>query len=444
MAEEVELVQALIRNACVNDGSNDPHEVRNADVVQSVLEAGGVEVTAVDAAPGRRSLVARWPGTDPTAPTLMLHGHTDVVPADAARWDRDPYAAELHEGFIWGRGAMDMLGHVATMALAFRDLVASGRHLPGDVVFAAVADEEALGGYGMEYLVREHPELVAADWVLGESGGVQTGTPEEPKLNVLVGEKGAWRVAVDIGAEPGTSSMPYGSTSVLSLAAEVVTKLSEAGGQILIGDAWRDVVRWGWDPRAVEVVTDPERVDAVVARMPVEVARVVHALTRLTVVPTRVSTDGSWNSMSARATVELDVRSVEGQDWTDVAGYIEEVLGAELSERVDLRLIAQASASRSAMGTGLWEVIEASARTLVPRASLVPAIATGVTDARFLREQGAIAYGFGLYSPRMQAGQIPAMVHGDNERVDVDSLALMRGLWSAIFDGLGERPPHSR
>ncbi len=444
MNEEAELVQALIRNACVNDGSNNPGEERNADAVTSVLEAAGCEVSVVDAAPGRRSVVSRWPGTDPDAPALMLLGHTDVVPADVSRWLFDPYAADVHDGFIWGRGAMDMLGHVATMALAFRDLASSGRHLPGDVVFAAVADEEALSGMGMEHLVREHGDLVAADWVLSESGGVRSGPLESPNLNVLVAEKGAWRVAVDMRAEPGTSSMPYGSSSVLAMAAHVVTKLNEADGRIRIGDAWRDVVNWGWDPRAVEVVTDPERIDAVVAQMPIEVGRVVHALTRLTVVPTRVSTDGSWNSMSARASVELDVRSVEGQGWADVVEYIEEVLGEDLMEQVDVRLIAHADASRSPMDTGLWQLIEQSARTLVPRASLVPAVATGVTDSRFMRDVGAVAYGFGLYSPRMEAAQVPAMVHGDNERVDIESLTLMRGLWSTIFDGLADSPPHSR
>ncbi len=444
MNEEAELLQSLIRNSCINDGSNNPEEIRNADMLLSVIEPTAATVDVVDAAPGRRSLIARWPGTDPSAPTLMLLGHTDVVPADATRWERDPFAAEVHDGFIWGRGSMDMLGHIATMTLAFRDLVTRGRHLPGDVVLAAVADEEALSGMGMEFLMREHSDLLAADWVLSESGGVRSGPSHEPKLNVLIAEKGAWRVAVEITAQPGHSSMPFGSESALGLAAEVVAKLGEADGLIRISDDWREVVRRGWDPRAWEVITDPERIDAVVARLPIPGARAVHGLTRMTVVPTRITTDGSWNSMSAKAVIELDVRTVAGQEWDDIAEYVHRVVGPDLSERIHLRTIAYANASRTAIDTELWQLLERSARAIVPSASLVPAIATGVTDARFMRQQGATAYGFGLYSPRIEAAEVPMMLHGDNERVDVESLALMRELWSTVFLGLAERPPHER
>jgi len=444
MNEEVDLLRTLIRHACINDGSNNPGEERNADTLRAVLEPCSADITVLDPAPGRRSLVARWPGSDPSAPSLMLLGHTDVVPADSSRWERDPFEADLHDGFVWGRGSLDMLGHVATMTLAFRDLVLSNQHLPGDVILAAVADEEALGSHGMGYLVQAEPDLVSADWVLTESGGVQTGPPQSPSLSVLVAEKGAWRVAIDVKAQPGHSSLPFGLESVLTIASEIVLRLSDADGLIRISDEWHDVVERGWDSRAVEVITDPQRVDAVIAMMPPSVARAVHALTRMTVIPTRISTDGSWNSISACATIELDVRTVSGQGWDDIIEYIARTIGDDLTQRSSVRLISHGDSSRSPIDTELWKLLEQSARQLVPHASLVPAIATGVTDARFLREQGSIAYGFGLYSQRLEAEQIPMMLHGDNERVDVESLSLMRNLWSGIFSAMAHRPPHRK
>jgi acetylornithine deacetylase/succinyl-diaminopimelate desuccinylase-like protein len=444
MNAEAELTQVLVRNACVNDGSNNPGEERNVDELLAVLEPSASDIEIVDSAPGRRSMVAKWPGFDPAAPALMLLCHTDVVPAEPARWDRDPFGAEIHDGFIWGRGTMDMLGHVATMTLAFRDLVASGRHLPGDVILAAVADEEALGGMGMGHLVQKHADLVNADWVLTESGGVRSGPAESPQLGVLIAEKGAWRVALNISGEPGHSSLPYGVETVLSIAAEIVQRLSQDSGLIHISDEWREVVRHGWNPQAAEVITDPARVDAVIARMPRSVARAVHALTRMTIVPTRVVTDGSWNSMSAQATVELDVRTVAGQGWDDIVEHISFVLGDDLFQRVDIELIRYANATRSPIDTELWGLLQECTRQIVPDASLVPTFASGCTDARFMRERGATAYGFGLYSTQLNAQEVPMMLHGDNERVDLESLSLMRRLWSEVFDGLAHRPPHSR
>ena len=132
--------------------------------------------------PGRTSLVARIEGSDPTAPSLLLMGHTDVVPVNPDGWSRDPFGGELVDGFVWGRGAVDMLNITASQAVAMRRLAESGFTPRGTLIYLAVADEEALGTWGAKWLVEHERDAVYADYVLTESGGYQMATPEGIRL----------------------------------------------------------------------------------------------------------------------------------------------------------------------------------------------------------------------------------------------------------------------
>src|SRR3989454_9468030 len=156
--EVTDLLQQLIRNACVNDGHPESgQEQRSVDLLQSYLEGTGAGLQRYESAPGRASLVARIEGTDPKAPSLLLMGHTDVVPVNADRWRRDPFAGELVEGEVWGRGAVDMLNLTASMAVATRHLLTDGFRPRGTLTYLAVADEEALGTYGAAWMLRGRP-----------------------------------------------------------------------------------------------------------------------------------------------------------------------------------------------------------------------------------------------------------------------------------------------
>src|SRR6056300_82441 len=149
--ETTELLQAMIRNACVNDGTPDSgEEVRNADLLTNVLEGTGLDVERFESRPGRSSIVARIEGRDPNAPKLCLMGHTDVVPVSPDGWDNDPFGGELINGEVWGRGAIDMLNLTSSMAVAFRHLANSGFRPRGDLIFFGVADEESGSAYGAQ------------------------------------------------------------------------------------------------------------------------------------------------------------------------------------------------------------------------------------------------------------------------------------------------------
>src|SRR5438034_6896476 len=224
--ETVELLQQMIRNKCVNDGSvASGQESRTTELLRAYFQGSGldVEVYQPDDAPGRTSLVARIEGTDPAAPTLCLMGHTDVVPANPTRWTRDPFGGELVNGEVWGRGALDMLNLTASQAVALKALARrpGGWRPRGSLVYLACADEEAGGTLGAGHVCKKHWDALRADYLLTENGGTVSARGGELSVTVHVGEKGvAWR-RLSVKGTPGHGSMPYGADNALVKAARL-------------------------------------------------------------------------------------------------------------------------------------------------------------------------------------------------------------------------------
>ena len=254
----VDLLQVLIRNRCVNDGTADSgEEVRNADVLQQVIEGPGVEVERFEAAPGRVSIVGRIEGSDPNAPSLCLMGHTDVVPVTAAGWREDPFGGEIIDGpdgpEVWGRGAVDMLNITASMAVAFRHLAERGFRPTGDLIYFGVADEEAGSAYGARWMADHHADAIRADNVLTESGGLHSGPSEAPFIGVNVAEKGvAWR-RLRVRGTPGHGSAPFRRDNALVKAAAVIQRLHDYRPAPQFHELWRqkvEALELGPRPRA--------------------------------------------------------------------------------------------------------------------------------------------------------------------------------------------------
>ena len=438
MNEEVELTQALIRNACVNDGRDPASEIPNADLVVATLEGSGFDIEVFDAAPGRRSVLARLAGSNAKAPALMFLGHTDVVPVIPERWRHDPFGGEVIDGELWGRGALDMLGHVSTMALAARDHARAGLHRGGDLVVAMVADEEALGSFGMGWLVEHQQDAVRADWVVSESGGLPGGTADSPVLSVMSHEKGAWRARLRVLGSLGHSAMPFESVNALTVAGEVITRIGAHEGQRVITDPWKAFVEAGWYSEPGTPLLDPERIDLMLLLLPNFPAKIAHALTRMTMVVTSVDGTFSWNTIQGEVLMDVDIRTLPGQDLADVESALDQVLGP-LRDDVSIEIVAGMPSNGTPPGTQLWQLLQDSASLQRPGARLVPTLAPGVTDARFMRGLGAQAYGFGMASDKAQISEIPQMLHGDNERVDLESLQMMRRLWGDVLSGFCER-----
>jgi acetylornithine deacetylase/succinyl-diaminopimelate desuccinylase-like protein len=444
-SEVTDLLQHLIRNACVNDGTvASGHEDRSVDVLSSYLSAGaaGLDLETYEPQPGRASLVARIAGRDPSAPTLLLMGHTDVVPANPDGWQRDPFGAELIDGVVWGRGAVDMLNLTASMAVAIRRLALAGWRPAGTLVYLAVADEEALGEHGAGWLVGHERDVVAADFVITESGGIPLATPAGVRLPVIVGEKGSYWVRLTVSGTPGHASQPLRTDNALVKAAEVVTRLAAYRPRAVIHDTWRQFVEGMAYPDEIgRLMLDGEQLYELCQTLPVGLARQAHACTHTTFAPTVVHGGTKTNVIPDRVELEIDIRTLPGQAGSDVRSLLFDAIGEDLAPSVQVAQASDDPSSASPTDTPLWEAISRVTGRMVPGSQTIPFLTVGATDARFFRRAGATAYGFGLFSPRVDFESYGTMFHGDDERVDQESLRLSTELWEALaqdFLGVGD------
>ncbi|MDO8478649.1 MAG: M20/M25/M40 family metallo-hydrolase [Candidatus Rokubacteria bacterium] len=432
--EATELLCTLIRNACVNDGTPESgHEERNADAIESYFAGSGLSFERHAAGPGRVSLMTRIIGSDPKAPTLLLMGHTDVVPVNPSGWERDPFGAEVVDGIVWGRGATDMLNITSTMAVATRRLAKSGFKPRGTLIYLAVADEEAGSVYGASYLTREKFDAVKADYVITESGGVPIPTPSGIKLPVTVGEKGVnWRRLVVKGT-PGHGSMPFRTDNALVTAAEVVRRVAAYQPKPKILDEWRRYVAELELPKELEAaLTDPGRVlEAVRHLEPLGLARMAHACTHTTFSPNVVHGGSKINVIPDRIAIDIDIRALPGVSPLDVDAMLKEALG-DLASRVDIEAPRGQEGSTTSLDTPLGEALSRVTQALVPGSKIIPRLTGGATDSRFFRWKGVPSYGFALHSRRIPYTDYPLMFHGNNERIDTESLRLSATMWEAL------------
>jgi len=438
-AEVTDLLQQLIRNRCVNDGNvASGEELRSVDLLAGYLAGAGDHET-YEPQPGRSSLVARIEGTDPDAPSLLLMGHTDVVPVNEAGWSRDPFSGEVVDGFVWGRGAVDMLNLTASQAVAFRRLADSGFKPRGTLIYLAVADEEALGTWGAHWLLDHERDAVYADYVLTESGGFQIPTAAGPRLPVLVGEKGTYWTKIRVHGTPGHGSQPYHTDNALITAAEVVRRIADYRPATQIHESWRRFVEGiGLDDELTRDLLDPLRFDAAIADLPVGIARQWHACTHTTFAPTVAHGGTKTNVIPDSVELEVDIRTLPGQTGAEAAAMLREALG-DLADAVEIDSNDDPSTA-SAIDTPLWDSLARTTAALCDNSALVPSLMVGGTDNRFFRRAGAVGYGFGLFSKRLAYEDYATMFHGNDERVDQESLTLSTQLWEAVaHDLIGDR-----
>lgn len=424
MSETVELLQALIRSACVNDGTVESgQETRNVAVLQQFFGDIGVDFEVVEPAPGRASLIGRLRGTDPRAPSVALVGHLDVVPADPSGWTHDPFGGELIDGTVWGRGAIDMLGLVASMAVVFKSFAQSKIRLRGDLVFAATADEEAGGTWGAGWITKNRPELIAATYSLTENGGIVLSEQDSPGVTLTVGEKGGAPRRLEIHGRPGHGSTPWGARNAAGIAAEAVARLLNEPGQAVVLEHWQSFVEASdFSPQLRARLLDPTTLNDALSELG-DLKGYGHAMTHMTVSPNIVDAGDKRNVIPGRATVGLDIRLLPGQDENDVERHLKTVLD-ELLSSIDVIEEFTGAASSSPPRTEFYSVIEDAMRQFYPGAHLVPMIMPGGTDGRHLRAAGSIVYGFGLYSREVDMASFRSRFHGDDERVDVESIRL--------------------
>ena len=431
--ESSDLLAHLIRNACVNDGTPESgFESRSTDVLTQYLGDTGLELERYTAQPGRENLVARIEGTDPNAPTLLLMGHTDVVPVNPDGWRRDPFSGEIIDGEVWGRGAVDMLNLTATMAIAFRDLARSGFRPKGTLIYLAVADEENLGTWGAEHMIEHERDAVQADYVVTEAGGFQMPTPRGPRLPVIVGEKGSYWCRITVAGTPGHASQPFRTDNALVTAAEIVRRLAEYEPPTHIHETWRRFIEGvDFGPEWNAALLDEEHLTDFCRELPIGLARQAHACTHTTLAPTVITGGTKTNVIPDKVEIEVDIRTLPGQRGADIRKLLDDALG-DLAAQVQITPFDENESTASPTETPMWDAMDRVSQRLVEGSGLVPFLTVGATDARFFRRKGSVAYGYGLFSRKLSFDDYASMFHGNDERVDIDSLVLSTRLWEGL------------
>jgi acetylornithine deacetylase/succinyl-diaminopimelate desuccinylase-like protein len=439
--ELVETLRALIRIPSVNPPlpGRSGAETEAARWIAGALADAGLAPEVLEPVPGRGSVVARVRGDGTAGKPLLLLSHLDVVPASTGAWTHDPFAADVADGYVWGRGAVDMKDLVAMEIQVLRLLAAEARAagrnpatdpVPGlgrDILFACTADEEAGGHDGLGWIVDNRPELVLAAGALNESGAIATRVADRVFYPIQVAEKGYAVYRITVRGTWGHGSMPRQDNAVL-LAAEVVRRLARPGAprQTATMRAFLDGVAGALPGAAGHAVRalaggDPRVEAAVLERIcdPSQ-ARALHALLRDTISPDVIHAGVKYNVIPGEAVIDLDCRVLPGTTEPRMREQVLDRLG-DLAERCTVELDGFGPPVEAPGETELYGILAATVLDHDPDGLPLPVMAPFATDAKHLARIGVPCYGF---SPlRLEPGErYLERFHGVDERVGLDAL----------------------
>lgn len=432
--EAVSHLKALLRI----DTSNPPGNERPAaDYVVKVLETEQIAYTLLESEPGRANVVARLPGSG-KKPPLLLNGHLDVVPVDRDKWSHDPFGGVEADGFIWGRGAIDMKNMVTMSLMTMVLLKRAGVTLDRDVILAAVADEEAGSEKGSVFLVEQHPELVRAEYVLNEVGGHTLHLGAGRFYPVQVAEKGICWFELVAEGQPGHGSMPHPQNAVVRLARAIA-----ALGDTRLPQHVTPVVRRFLETIAkgapfpqdklLPLVLEPRLagflLDMIGKKNP-DQAMSINAMLRNTVSPTILSAGRKVNVIPSEARAELDGRMIPGQSVEQFLAEVQAVIGTDLR----INVLHRHDGAMFSSDTPLYRAIRSACERGDPGAVVVPYMIPGFTDSFAYARLGATCYGF---SPTKLGPDVSftRMFHGHDERIPRDGFVWgVRLLYELVRD----------
>jgi acetylornithine deacetylase/succinyl-diaminopimelate desuccinylase-like protein len=426
--EVVDLCRDLIRIDTSNYGDHSgPGERAAAEYVAEKLAEVGLEPTILESHKGRASTIARIEGTDPSRPALLIHGHTDVVPANAADWTHHPFSGEVTDGCVWGRGAVDMKDMDAMTLAVVRDRLRSGRRPPRDIVLAFLADEEAGGLYGARWLVENHAGLFeGVTEAIGEVGGFSFTVNEDLRLYLIeTAEKGMHWMRLTVEGTAGHGSMTNDDNAVTELC-EAVARLGRHKFPIRLTKTVRSFLDELADALGIEL--DPEDMDATLAKLG-GIAKIIGATLSNTVSPTMLGAGYKVNVIPGQATAHVDARFLPGFE-DEFLAEIDRILGPKV-RREDVH-------ADKALETGFdGDLVDAMQSALAaedPAARAVPYCLSGGTDAKSFDDLGIRCFGFAplRLPPELD---FAGMFHGVDERVPVEGLKFGVRVLDRFLDG---------
>ena len=409
--EAVALLQDLLRLDTANPPGN---ETEAAELLRGYLEGAGLTCELYAREPARANLVARLRGRG-EGPSVLLLCHTDTVVADPDEWSVDPWSGVLQDGCIWGRGALDMKGHVAAAAVAIATLAREGFEPAGDLIVAATADEEVGVDVGLSWLVRAHPDAVRADYCVNEGGGDRVLVGGRPVYICSTAEKMSAPFKLRVHGRSGHASMPGIADNALVRAARLVQRAAE------IRQAPRLIPETEALFAALGRVPAPGELERTVQDLPPELRATVEPLLGIAVSPTMITGSRRTNVIPGLVEVVCDCRLLPGETPADAEPLIRDALG---EDAYDIEWIEAVGGTRSPLDTPLWDVVESFVAQIEPEGRVVPVVSAGFTDSHFLREAfGTVSYGF--FPMRTMSPDVAArLIHSADERIEVDDLEL--------------------
>ncbi|GIF15919.1 M20/M25/M40 family metallo-hydrolase [Actinoplanes teichomyceticus] len=414
--EVTSLCQDLLRIDTTNTG--DPRttvgERVAAEYVAGKLADVGIESRILESAPRRTNVIARIPGADRSRGALLVHGHLDVVPADASEWSVHPFSGEVRDGYLWGRGAVDMKDFDAMVLAVVRDWQRTGYTPPRDIVLAYTADEEAGMEYGSQWLVQHHAgEFAGCTEAIGEVGGYSYTVNDDLRLYLVqTAEKGLDWLRLHAHGRPGHGSFIHDDNAVTALA-EAVAAVGRHRFPTVVTPTVRAFLEQVSEALGIEL--DPDEPEQAIAKLG-PIANLIGATIRNTANPTRLEAGYKDNVIPGRASATIDCRTLPGQAESFLA-ELREIIGPD----VEIDHVHRQSAVETEFDGPLVAAMGAALRAEDPGARTVPYLMSGGTDAKAFSTLGIRCFGFAPL-------QLPpdlnfaALFHGIDERVPVEGL----------------------
>jgi acetylornithine deacetylase/succinyl-diaminopimelate desuccinylase-like protein len=422
--ETSELLSELIRI----DTSNPPgNETAVAEFMAAWFHGHGLQGEVVGEPSGRASFVLRLQGRGP-GPALLLLAHEDVVPANAADWQVPPFSGLIKDGYVWGRGALDIKNLVAANAVALRRLAAAGAPFDGTVVYACTADEESCRGGGIRWLLENRPDLVRCDYVLNEGDGAFIPCGDRRLFFLQTGEKGTAQFRLVVHGQAGHGSVPLRYGNAVLAAARIVEALAARRLPVVVDDSSRDLVEYlVADPELRARLRDPLQARAALADLAerdVSLASMVEPLYGFAFSPTMVqSNSGAVNVFPTQVVLSVDCRMLAGHDEGEVEAEVRAALDG-VDAQWDMEWINVVRGNSSPYPTPLSDAVRAVLQRHVPNAALGSTHSVGFTDAHWFRDAspGVVAYNFDPHVEESYA-DVGVRAHNVDERILLGDLA---------------------
>ncbi|MDQ6745740.1 MAG: M20/M25/M40 family metallo-hydrolase [Actinomycetota bacterium] len=411
---------------------NPPGNERPAiEHLERLLSQAGFETEILGASPDRANLIATLSG-EAEGPTLLFLGHVDTVLADASEWRHDPWSGDVADGFLWGRGALDMKSQVAAEAAAGASLAREGwRPARGALKLVFVADEETGGELGAQWLCRHHPDKVRCDMVLNEGGGQAFDYDGRRRYGVCCAEKGVFRFTITARGAAGHASLPKTGDNALLKLGPVLTRIAQADPTYAVTEAPAALLR--------ALGADPQEPAAALAQMGEHepaLLTFVEPMLGVTLTPTMAHASDKVNVIPSRATIKVDCRVPPGLGEEAARDRIQQALG-KAGDGLEISFNETVVGNQSPPDTPLMAAIDGWVRAHDEGAETVPVILPGFSDSRWFRDAfpQCVAYGF---FPQRHMGLLEAapLIHNADERIDVRDLGFAAAFYAEVAQEL--------